>query len=231
MFGPGPITPAVRAILISCVALFVLTYAAPAFMIDLFGLSPRAVFAEARLWQIVTHVFLHDPGGFGHILFNMLAVWLFGVELERRWGTRAFWRYFLATGAGAGVITVLVSLLPFEATRAVYGASTIGASGAIYALLMAWAMVFPHREILFMLLFPLPARAVAAIMGAIAFFSAVGGRNSGVAEFTHLGGLLVGWWYLQGPTNLKLALRYRLTKWRMDRMRRRFDVHRGGRVH
>ena len=227
--GPGPITPSVKLLLIINVAAFVITWAMPNLMIDLFGLLPRAILFEGRVWQLVTHIFLH--GGVMHILFNMLLLWMFGVELERRWGSRAFMRYFLMTGIGAGVVTVLVSLLPFAATRAMYNVPTIGASGAIYALLMAWAMLFPHRTILFMMMFPLPARTVAAILGAIAFISAVGSPNSGVAEFTHLGGMLVGWLYLQGPTNLRLAIRYRITKWRMDRMRKRFDVHKGGRVH
>ena len=228
-FGPGPITPSVRMLLIINIAAFVVTWAAPDLMVDLFGLLPRAVIWEGRIWQLVTHVFLH--GGVMHILFNMLLLWMFGVELERRWGSRGFMRFFLITGIGAGIVTVLVSLLPFNFTRSIYNIPTIGASGAIYALLMAWAMLFPHRTMLFMMMFPLPARTVAAILGAIAFFSAVGAPNSGVAEFTHLGGMLVGWLYLQGPTNLRLALRYRITKWRMDRMRKRFDVHKGGRVH
>jgi membrane associated rhomboid family serine protease len=231
VFGPGPITPAVRALILVNVAVFLVTLAFPDVMVELFGLSPKAVLTSGRVWQLASHIFLHDPGGFGHILFNMLLLWMFGVELERRWGTRGFTRYFFITGIGAGLITVLVSLLPFEATRPIFYASTIGASGAIYALLMAWAMLFPHRTILFMLIFPLPARIVALILGAIAFFSAVGGRNSGVAEFTHLGGMLVGWLYLSGPTNLRLMLKYRITKWRMERMRKKFDVHRGGRVH
>jgi membrane associated rhomboid family serine protease len=219
----------VRALIIINVAAFVLTWAMPELMVGLFGLLPPAILGEGRIWQLGTHIFLH--GGVMHILFNMLLLWMFGVELERRWGTRAFMRYFLITGIGAGVVTVLVSLLPFAFAQPVYKIPTIGASGAIYALLMAWAMLFPHRTILFMMMFPLPARTVAAILGAIAFISAVGAPNSGVAEFTHLGGMLIGWVYLQGPTNLKLALRYRITKWRMDRMRKRFDVHRGGRVH
>jgi membrane associated rhomboid family serine protease len=229
--SPGPITPAVRALIIANVVIFVITYAVGQPMVELFGLKPAAVLGEGRIWQLVTHVFMHDPYGFGHILFNMLLLWMFGVELERRWGSLAFMRYFLATGVGAGIVTVLVSLLPFDATRSIFRASTIGASGALYALLMAWALIWPHRQILFMLIFPLPARAVAAILGAIAFFSAVGGVNSGVAEFTHLGGMLVGWLYLRPPTNLRLAIRYRITKWRMDRMRKKFDVHKGGRVH
>src|SRR5581483_4610423 len=119
--------------------------------------------------------------------------------------------------------------LPFEATRATFHAITIGASGAVYGLLMAWALVFPHREILFMLIFPLKARVYVLIMGAIAFFAAVGAGGGPVANVAHLGGLAIGFVYLKGPTNLRLELRYRLTKWRMERMRRRFSVHRGKR--
>jgi membrane associated rhomboid family serine protease len=227
-FGPGPITPAVRALLILNIAAFVVKFVVGDEIHQVFGLRPSAVLTGGRVDQLLTHIFLH--GDVMHILFNMLLLWMFGVELERRWGTRGFTSFFLITGIGAGVVTVLVSLLPFKPTQAIYGIPTVGASGAIYALLMAWAMIFPHRVILFMMMFPLPARAVAAILGAISFISAVG-SNTGVAEFTHLGGMLVGWIYLQGPTNLRLAIRYRITKWRMDRMRKRFDVHKGGRVH
>ena len=100
-----------------------------------------------------------------HILFNMLALWMFGVDLERRWGTRGFVRYYAITGIGAGIATALVSLLPFAATRAIYAAPTIGASGAIYGLLLAWALLFPHRQILFMFIFPLPARVAVVAHG------------------------------------------------------------------
>jgi membrane associated rhomboid family serine protease len=80
-----------------------------------------------------------------------------------------------------------------------------------------------------MFFFPLPSRVFVLIMGAIAFVSAVGANGGAVANLAHLGGLLVGWLYLKGPTDLRLELTYRLTKWRMDRMRRKFNVHRGGR--
>jgi membrane associated rhomboid family serine protease len=80
-----------------------------------------------------------------------------------------------------------------------------------------------------MFIFPLPARTAAIIMGAMSFLAAVSGRNGSVAEATHLSGLVIGWIYLSGPTNLRLNLQYRLTKWRMDRMRKRFSVHKGGR--
>jgi membrane associated rhomboid family serine protease len=222
-------TPAVRAILFANLGAFVATLLLPKLMVDLFGLTPQAFLERAWLWQIVTYLFLHHPGAVTHILFNMLALWMFGVDLERRWGTQAFTRYYFITGIGAGISTVLISLLPLDSVRSLYSVPTIGASGAIYGLLMAWAIVFPHRTILFMMLFPLPARIVVLIMGTIAFLSAVSVSGGVVNEFAHLGGMVAGWLYLKGPTNLHLDLKYRLTKWRMDRMRRRFDVHRGGR--
>ena len=227
-FGPGPITPAVRAIIYANVAVFVLTMFLAEPIVGTLGLSPESLLKHYTLWQPFTYLFVHSPTQFTHILFNMLAVWMFGVELERRWGTTAFVRYYLITGVGAGLSMVLVSLLPFEATRATFDDVTIGASGSVYGLLMAWALIFPHREILFMLMFPLKARVYVLIMGAIAFFAAIGATGSTVANVAHLGGLLFGFLYLKGPTNLRLDFQYRRTKWRMERMRRKFNVHKGG---
>jgi membrane associated rhomboid family serine protease len=228
-FGPGPITPAVRGIIIANVAVFLVTYLSPRFVIGTFGLIPADVVQHGRIWQVFTYLFLHSPGSLTHILFNMLAVWMFGVDLERRWGSRGFLTYYFVTGVGAGICTVLVSLLPFEGARVSYGVPTIGASGAVYGLLLAWGVLFPARQILFMLLFPLTARMYVILMGAIAFFSALAATDNGVANVAHLSGLVIGWLYLKGPRDLRLDFQYRLTRWRMDRMRRRFDVHRGGR--
>jgi membrane associated rhomboid family serine protease len=222
-------TPAVRAIIYANIAVFVVTLFVPGPIEDAFGLTPSLVLHQLRLWQIVTYLFVHSPTQLSHILFNMLAVWMFGVDLERRWGTRGFVKYYFVTGVGAGVSMILVSLLPFAATQATFDAVTIGASGAVYGLLMAWGLLFPHRQILFMLIFPLPARVFVLIMGAIAFLSAVGTSGGPVANVAHLGGLLVGFLYLKSPSDLRLEFRYRLTKWRMDRLRRRFNVHKGGR--
>ena len=123
---------------------------------------------------------------------------------------------------------LLLSLLPLSWTAPLWTATTIGASGSVYGLLMAWALLFPHRQILFMFIFPLPARMFVLIIGAIALLSAIGASGGPVANLAHLGGLVVGWCYLKGPKDLRLTLRYYLTRWRMERMRRRFDVHRGG---
>jgi membrane associated rhomboid family serine protease len=227
-------TLAVRAIVFTNIGVYLLQFVLVAFagsnvITRAFGLSPALVLEQFQAWRLVTYLFVHDPGGFTHILFNMLALWMFGVELERRWGTRGFVRYYAITGVGAGLATVLVALLPFDVTRGIWDATTIGASGAVYGLLLAWALLFPTRQILFMFIFPLPARVAALLMGAMSFMAAVSGSNGSVAEATHLAGFVIGWVYLRGPASLKLELKYRLAKWRMDRARKRFNVHKGGR--
>jgi membrane associated rhomboid family serine protease len=229
LIGPGPWTPAVRAIILANVAVFVVTLAMPALIIGWFGLVPQDVIERGRVWELVTYLFVHSPTDLMHILFNMLAVWMFGTDLERRWGSRGFTKYYFITGVGAGVSMVLVSLIPWAPVHSVYQAVTFGASGAVYGLLLAYGLIFPNRQILFMLFFPIPARVFVFIMGAIAFISAITASGGPVANLAHLGGLLVGWVYLKGPSNLRLELKYRLTKWRMERLRRKFNIHRGGR--
>ena len=228
-FGPGPLTPAVRAIIYTNAGLFLLTLAASSVIVPWLGLSPRAVIERGRVWQLVTYLFVHSPHDPFHILFNMLSVWMFGVDLERRWGSRAFTIYYFVTGVGAALSVLLVSLLPFAWARATYGGPpTIGASGAVYGLLLAWGLLFPHRQIIFFI-FPLPARVFVMLFGGVALFSAFASAGGGgVSHLAHLGGLVIGWIFLKGPKDLELAFRYRLTKWRMDRLRRRFNVHRGG---
>jgi membrane associated rhomboid family serine protease len=151
------------------------------------------------------------------------------VDLERRWGTVGFTKFYFVSGVGAGLCTMVASLLPYAWAAPTYYSVTIGASGAVYGLLMAWAVLFPHREILFMFIFPLRARLFVMIVGAIAFLSAVGASGTGVSNLAHLGGLVVAWVYLKGPRNVRLEVRYWLTRWRMERMRRKFNVHKGGR--
>ncbi len=195
-FGPGPMTPAVQAIVIANIVVFVIMMVARTLVIDLFGLTPEAVLTQGRVWQPVTYLFLHAD--VFHILFNMLSVWMFGVDLERRWGTQSFVRYYAVTGVGAGICSLLVSLLPFGGDS--YYIPTIGASGAVYGLLMAWGIIFPHRTILFLGIFPLTARVFVLIMGAIAFTQALGqGGGSTVSHVAHLGGMVAGYWYLKTP--------------------------------
>ena len=222
-FGPGPVSPAVKWIIIANVVMFVVSM-----FVDLtsyLGLIPQQVVERGWIWQLATYMFLH--GGAAHILFNMLGIWMFGTELERLWGTQFFTRFYALTGVGAALTVLAVGLLPFEATRSTYYAATIGASGALYGLLMAFAIYYPDRPILMFLLFPVPAKYFVVIVGALAFLAGPGGDISNAA---HLGGLIFGYFYLRGGRGgLTAELKYRYLKWKMNRLRRKFDVYSGGR--
>ena len=224
-FGPGPITPAVKAIIIANIAFFVLSLVYSP-VITYLGLVPEDVIGRGWLWQLATYMFLH--AGPMHILFNMLGVWMFGVELERLWGTKFFVRFYAVAGIGAGVTALAASLIPLPALRETYSAVTIGASGALYGLLMAFAMYYPDRPILMFLLFPIPAKYFVMILGALAFLIAPGSQVSNTA---HLGGLLFAYLFLKGGSagGVTAEIKYRYLKWKMNRLRRKFDVYSGGR--
>lgn len=223
-FGPGPISPAVKWIIIANIAAFLLTTIFP-IVVQYLGLIPQFVIERGWIWQPFTYMFLH--AGIFHILWNMLGIWMFGVELERQWGTQFFLRYYAVTGVGAALTTLFVSLLPFGLTSSMYGAVTMGASGALYGLLLAFALYYPNRPILMFMLFPIPAKYFVMIIGAIAFLSV---DNNRVAHTAHLGGLIFGYLYLQnGRGGLSAEIKYRYLKWKMNRLRRKFDVHAGGR--
>jgi membrane associated rhomboid family serine protease len=230
-FGPGPLSPAIKSLIVANVAMFFVTTFVPSLVGEL-GLVPEFVLRRFWVWQLATYMFLH--GGLFHILFNMLALWMFGTELEHRWGTRYFVKYYFVSGIGAGILTVLFSLLPFDFAVSLQRSIIIGASGAIYALLLAYGLYFPDRPILLYFLFPIPAKIFVMIMGAIAFYSSLT-PGGGVANATHLGGLLVGYVYLKGgPRGGRIhplsELRYRYLKWKINRVRKKFDVYSGGRA-
>ena len=224
-FGPGPISSAIKALIGANVVMFVAQFVAP-IVTDALGLHPIFVL-RFWVWQVATYMFLH--GGVFHIVFNMLALWMFGTELERIWGTRYFLTFYFVTGIGAGLLTVFFSLLPFGFAQQLYGSNIIGASGAIYGLLLAYAMYFPDRPIL-LIIFWVPARLCVMILGAIALFSSFSDAG-GVANATHLGGLAVGYLFLKNARIHPISeLKYRYLRWKMNRVRRRFDVHSGGRA-
>jgi membrane associated rhomboid family serine protease len=224
-FGPGPVSSALKMLIGANVAMFFLQLLPV--VTDILGLRPIFVVRNFWIWQLVTYMFLH--GSLFHILFNMLALWMFGGELERVWGTRYFLKFYFVTGVGAGILTVLFSLLPFGFARDVYVSNIIGASGAIFGLLLAFALYFPDRPIL-LLIFPVQAKIAVLIMGGIALYSSFSSYG-GVANATHLGGLLVGYVYLKGARMRPLGeLKYRYVKWKLSRVRKKFDVYSGGRA-
>ncbi len=226
--GPGPLTYAIKAIVIANVAAFFLDAIVPAITLA-FGLRPADVVERLQIWQPFTYMFLH--GGIFHLLFNMLALWMFGVELERMWGSRYFTKFYFVCGGGAALTTILLSFMPFSFSNSLYNSLTIGASGAVYGVLLAYAMYFPNRPIYMYLLFPIPAKYFVMIMGGISLYSSMSAAGGGIAHTTHLGGLVAAYLYLKGGrrTSLMTEIRYRLMKWRVNRSRRRFDVYSGGR--
>lgn len=224
-FG-SPLTPAIKALIIINCATFLL----PALLgmlggrnmvsqfTNLFGLVPSLVL-HGFVWQPFTYLFLH--ANFLHLLLNMLVLWMFGGDLERLWGSRKFLSYYFLCGVGAAVINILVKLI-FPGT--VEGV-TVGASGAIYGLLMAMAVLFPDRQ---MWLIPFPVmvsmRMFALIMGAFAFFGSISAAGDGVSHISHLGGMLVGWLYLRRGSYF-FGMRNLLADWQRRRMRRKFEVY------
>jgi membrane associated rhomboid family serine protease len=225
-FGPGPLSFAIKVLIATNVGLYLAAELIPE-LVTLFGLRPRDVLLEGRLWQLATYMFLH--GNIGHVLFNMLALWMFGTELERMWGTRAFLRYYFVVGIAAAISTILVSSTLEFAART-FNTTTIGASGAIYGLLLAYGLLFPNRPIMLYFVFPIPAKYFVMILGAIALLMSVSDSGGGVAHITHLGGLVAGYLLLRGRTlSPANEVRYRYLRWKMDRARKKFGVYSGGR--
>ena len=234
MFG---MTPAVKWLLIINSAIFVLCYllrSAGEQLFGLFGLTPTAVVHYFAVWQLVTYLFLHSPTTFTHILMNMLTLWMFGVPLESVWGSRRFLRYYFFCGVGAGVsVVVLNYLLLFLFHIGNPEAVTIGASGAIYGLLLAFGMLFPDARILFFFLFPIPARVYVWIMAAIVFLSTFGDTGSGVSHFAHLGGIAFGYLFLRmGLDRVRLpefhpleSIGQQYRDWKRQRAKRKFQVY------
>jgi membrane associated rhomboid family serine protease len=154
---------------------------------------------EFMPWQVVTYAFMH--GSMMHIFFNMMALWMFGSELERVWGAKRFTHFYAASILTAAGAQLLIAPLLGQ------GYPTVGASGGTFGLLLAYGMMFPNRTI--MPLFPpipMKAKVFVAIYGGIELFMGVTGTASGVAHFAHLGGMLGGWlmmryWRGQSPFN------------------------------
>jgi membrane associated rhomboid family serine protease len=177
------------------------------------------------LYQLFTYMFMH--GGIGHLLFNMLALWMFGITLEQTWGTRRFLKYYFLCGIGAGICDagVRVLLNPHALPPWI---PTMGASGAIYGLLLAFGVLFPDTQVLMNFLFPIKAKYFVMIYGAVALISAWGG-NSGVSNLAHLGGMLFGLLYLKVPLRVgflhmpDFSGRYR--QWKMQRAKKKFQVY------
>jgi membrane associated rhomboid family serine protease len=183
--------PATQALLIANVAVFLLQFTMGGSLIAWFALWPPATGVSAlpsfQPWQLVTYGFLH--GGLAHIFFNMFALYMFGSDVERLFGSRFFLAYYFVSVIAAGVCHLVVSSWMGAAPY-----PTVGASGGIYGLLLAFAVYFPHRRVLLIFLpIPMPARVFVAIFALVELAFGVTGTQSGVAHFAHLGGMAGGW--------------------------------------
>jgi membrane associated rhomboid family serine protease len=216
-FG-GPLTRAVKIMIITCTAVFLYQFISQIITgrleINLiFGLVPVLVWKKFFIWQLFTYAFLH--GGFFHLLFNMFALWVFGCELERHWGTTMFIRYALVTSIGAGISTAIVSPN--------LGIPTIGASGLVYGILLGYGLLFPDRLIYVYFLFPIKAKHFVLIFGAIELLASLSGPSDNIAHLAHLGGMLFGFIYLRYHS-LHSAVRRYYYRSKLKRLRRRFRI-------
>ncbi|MCI0436708.1 MAG: rhomboid family intramembrane serine protease [Gemmatimonadetes bacterium] len=179
-FGYG-LTPWVQRLIVANALVFLVQYAQP-------GVTDAMAFVPGRIlfrpWTLVTYMFAH--GGFMHILFNMLGLFFFGPALEARWGSREFIKFYFICGIGGAILSFLF-----------VNSAIIGASAAVYGVMLAFAMNWPDTPIYIWAIFPVPAKILVAIMAAFSLFSAFSGPYDGVAHFAHLGGFVAAWIYIR----------------------------------
>jgi membrane associated rhomboid family serine protease len=178
-WGRSFVSTAVGKLIIANVAVFILQQLFRPYFDQLFALQPRAVVENFYIWKIASYMFLH--GNVIHILFNMIVLFFLGTNLEMTWGANRFLKYYIACGVGAGLLHMLIS----------YNSPVIGASGATYGLMIAFAILYPNQVVLFMFVFPVKIKYLVA--GFIVFDLLMGVRGGdGIAHFAHLGGALTG---------------------------------------
>lgn len=223
---------------------------------DLLGLH-FFMAADFQVWQLLTYMFLHS--GFTHILFNMFALWMFGVVIENVWGPKKFLFYYISCGVGAGIMQEIAQFFSFyftisaqdptvgfgelfaighQLSTQLNGWTTIGASGAVYAILLAFGMIFPNERIfIFPLPIPIKAKWFVMFYVAIELFSAMSSSGDNVAHMAHLGGMLFGYLMIRYWNNHPTA-GYGRSNGRQffDRLKENFEkrsqpkmkVHKGG---
>ncbi len=232
-----PFTHWVKRIIISCVAIYFLQVVlgaiapkAEGYLIFFGALIPAAVL-HGWIWQLITYSFLH--ASVGHVLVNMLMLWMFGAQEEQDWGSKKFLEFYLFCVAGAALITIAVAYSPLPGVTP--ATTTLGASGGVYGVLMAFGMLYGDREIF---MFPLPfmmkAKYMVAIMIFLVIIATFQPSQGGIANFAHLGGLLFGFLYVKfapkrgltfGVSERYFSARNSYYRWRRRRAARKFEVY------
>lgn len=210
------VTPAVKWIIILNIGIFLLTLVLGGVnWFSIFGLVPVKVVHHYSFWQLATYLFFH--GGIWHLLINMLMLFFFGCSLERKWGIKKFLRFYFITGVGAGICTILTSI---NSTIPV-----VGASGAIFGLLVAYAVLFPETTVFMFFMFPMKIKYAVYIFGIINLFGALGNKGGNIAYIAHLGGGVLGYIYVNRENiipNIKGKI-ISLIKRRKEKNRKRGD--------
>jgi len=166
----------------------------------IFGLVPKMVWSEFMLWQPFTYIFFH--GDIWHVLINMFVLWMFGIELERMWGKKKFLTFYFITGIGSGLITMLFGLHSLT--------PIVGASGAIYGVLMAYGLTYPNRIVYLYGIIPIKSIWFVIGIGTIAFFSSFNNVTQ-ISHLTHLSGMALGYILLKKPIHIQ-SLRFAIIK-------------------
>lgn len=229
-FNIGEYFPrAIKTICIACISVYVLQVLSgwipggTQWWLRWFALVPAEVTHVGFVWQLGTYIFLHAT--IWHILFNLLYLAMFGADLEHMWGARKFTTYFFLCGVGAGLIDLIVRTIIDPHAIGIARDPTLGASGAIYGVLLACAVIMPQRQVY---LFPLPVtismRLLVIILGAIEFISTIGVSGDNVSHVCHLGGMLVGYLYLRRGSFL-YNVRNQVSDYQRRRLRRKFEVY------
>lgn len=185
-FGPA-MTDWVKILIIVNAAVFLVQSVTRHSIDPIFGFVPAQAIAGFKLWQFVTYMFLH--GSFWHIFFNMFMLWMFGSQMEKDWGPDTFIRFYIFAGLGGSVLSWITGPTSMVAT--------IGASGAIFGILLAYAMAYPNRQVLVYFVFPVKVKYLVIGLGALNLLAASQSAETGIAHFAHLGGLLFGYIYLR----------------------------------
>lgn len=216
---PG-FTRGVKVLIVATASVFLLQYLFPAlnvFLTSWFALIPGQV-VRGAVWQLVSYLFLH--AGWGHLFWNMFPLWMFGVAVEQALGTRRFYQFYFLCGAGAGLVDTVLHLL----LRPGVPTFTVGASGAIYGVLLAFGMLFPDQPV-FLLLPPVTIKAKWLVLGyGVLEFIFTFGAVDHVSHFAHLGGMFFAFLYLKGRFPMG-RLRDEYQRWRRRRLQRRFEVY------
>ncbi|MGA3257868.1 MAG: rhomboid family intramembrane serine protease [Bryobacteraceae bacterium] len=214
--------PGVKWLLIVNTIIFVLTYLCPLQLqrqiMLVLALSAEAAVRNLFVWQLVTYMFLH--AGITHVLFNMLTLWFFGTQLERDWGTRRFLKYYFYCGIAAGVCVLVVNIL-----LGYWGVVTLGASGAIFGVLVAFGVMYPDQTVLMYFLFPIKAKYLVMIFVAVELLLTFG-PNTGVSTIAHLGGAAFGFVYLKGrlPRLPMPDVGGAYRQWKLRRAKKKFQT-------